>query len=324
MRNTVRSFIGIFLFLILSLIVTACQSDTDSRQNEHSQEISESSQTTAVPTQTVETDVVSPSPEPTPTLPPIQLNKPEPWPKPDRSAAKIYEANPKLTPVNYQSKALLPPSADRGQNYLNRITFICDSPTYWMWPYGLLNNGKDSKQIWTGPEGTMTLAYQGSYEIYDPFDRVERPIRDVVALHKPDILVIALGINGVSFMDEDYFTKEYTDLVTDIQSISPKTILLLQSIYPITHRYKHYGSITNAMITEANSWILRIAEQTGCHYLDTISVLLNEEGNAKDELMMKDGLHPNKEGLNIILDYIRHHGYRAKPSRQLRERFIFQ
>ncbi|HZK41948.1 MAG TPA: SGNH/GDSL hydrolase family protein, partial [Clostridia bacterium] len=223
----------------------------------------------------------------------------------------IYELNPKLTPVNYDSPALLPPSKDMGMAYIDRMTFICDSPTYWMWPLGLFSDGKDSRQIWTGPEGTMTLAYQSSYHILDPYDKKERPIREVVALHPPDILVIALGINGISFMDEAYFTEEYKDLVTDIQAISPDTIIIFQSIYPITQKYKYYGSITNAKISAGNSWIMALAEELGCSYLDTFSVLLNDEGMAKDELMLNDGLHPNRDGLILILDYIRTHAYRG-------------
>lgn len=257
----------------------------------------------SIVTRTTPTTVVTTTTLPT-TSPPV--------PQVDRSAAYIYEANPKLTAVNYDSPALLAPSKDMGMEYVDRITFIYDSPTYWMWPLELFSDGKDSKQIWTGPEGTMTLAYQGSYRILDPYDKVERPIRDVVALHPPDILIIALGINGISFMDEAYFSQEYRNLVTDIQEISPDTIIILQSIYPITRRYKHYGSITNAKITEGNSWIMAIAEEVGCPYLDTISVLLNDEGMAKDELMLKDGLHPNREGLTLILDYIRTHAYVEK------------
>ncbi len=244
----------------------------------------------------------------TTTTPPPTTTSPPP-PQADRSAAYIYELNPKLTPVNYDSPALLAPSEDRGQEYIDRITFICDSPTYWMWPLGLLSDGKNSRQIWTGPEGTMTLSYQSTYHILDPYDKKQRPIREVVALHPPDILIIALGINGIGFMDEDAFSREYKDLVTDIQEISPDTIIILQSIYPITTRYKNYGFITNAKITKGNSWIMAIAEELGCSYLDTISVLLNDEGKAKDKLMLNDGLHPNREGLTVILDYIRTHAY---------------
>jgi len=230
-------------------------------------------------------------------------------PLPDCEAEYIYQENPNLTPVNYNSEALLAPTDDYGQNYIEKIAFICDSPTYWMWPYGLLGGGRDTNQIWTGPGGTMTLAYQSTYNILDPYDNIERPIRDVVEIHKPEYIILAVGINGISFMDEEYFTAEYTSLIEDIQRVSPRTIIILQSIYPITRNYKYFGSITNVMITKANSWMLKIAEDTGNKYLDTISVLLNDEGNMKKELIQKDGLHPNKDGLKVIVKYIRTHTY---------------
>ena len=138
---------------------------------------------------------------------------------------------------------------------------------------------------------------------------MERTIPEAIALHKPEFVIIALGINGISFMDEDYFTQEYTNLIDEIQRNSPDTIIVLQSIYPITTAYRNWGSITNATITAGNSWILKIAEQYGLKYLDTFSALIGEDGCAKWELMMDDGLHPNRDGLQVILDYIRTHGY---------------
>lgn len=310
----IRLLVPIFLLgVILSVGCAPISQDetvteTNTNRLDDTSTLPPTTTSTTAPTTTTTVATTS-KPEETTTSTTVQTTSSPPAPEVDRSASYIYEANPELTPVNYDSPALLPPSEDMGMDYIDRITFICDSPTYWMWPHGLFSDGTDSKQIWTGPEGTMTLAYQGSYKILDPYDKVERPIRDVVALHPPDILIIALGINGVSFMNETYFTDEYVDLVTDIQEISPDTIIILQSIYPITHKYKHYGNITNPMITEANSWIMGIAEELGLPYLDTISVLLNDEGNAKDELLLADGLHPNRDGLILILDYIRTHAY---------------
>ena len=308
-KKVTSPFICLILLVVLSsiLLPVACSpASSEETAGKTSASLTDSDYTLATTRMTTVASTTTTTSLPTTTSPPP--------PQADRSAAYIYESNPKLTAVNYDSPALLVPSPDRGREYLDRITFICDSPTYWMWPLGLLSDGKDSKQIWTGPEGTMTLAYQSTYHILDPYDKTQRPIRDVVALHPPDILIIALGINGISFMDEAYFSEEYMDLVADIQEISPDTTIILQSIYPITHKYKHYGSITNAMITEGNSWIMAIAEEAGCSYLDTISVLLNDEGNAKDELMLNDGLHPNREGLTLILDYIRTHAYRGNES----------
>lgn len=235
-----------------------------------------------------------------------------PEPTPDMSASNIYEANPQLTPVDYSSKAILPPSEDMGQEYIDNMVFLCDSTLYGLKWYSLLKDGGDTRQIWTGDSGTLTLAYQSIVEIVYSEDGSMRTIREAVELKKPEFLIITLGINGISFMDEDYFIREYTNLVTDIQEISPDTNIILQSIFPISPSYVHWGKITNAMVTQANSWILRIAEETGCPYLDTISVLLDDSGNVKEEIISGDGLHFTTDGLNIILNYIRTHGYVPK------------
>lgn len=232
-----------------------------------------------------------------------------PEPEIDRTGEEIYKNHPELTPVNYESPALLPKSEDMGKEYTDKLTFICDSPTYWMWPWGLLGGGADTKNIWTGPEGTMTLAYQSTYCILDPYDNTEKPIRQVVEEHKPEYLIIAVGINGVSFMDEEEFKADYRDLVTDIKELSPDTKLMCQAIYPITPAYWGWGNITNESITRANSWILQVAEEENVRYLDVFSCLLAEDGNAIPELMGSDGLHPNKEGLEKVLEYIRTHAW---------------
>lgn len=289
-----KTFFPLFFSLLLVILLVACSADQSSSGSFSSVQPSASSSAGSGSASASQS---------------ASQAQPEPEPQVDRRAESVYLEHPELTPVDYDSPALLPISEDMGQAYLDNITFLCDSPTYWLWPFGMLKDGDASTQIWTGPEGTMTLAYQSDYEILDPYDGQLRPIREVVELHKPPFMIIALGINGISFMDEAYFVSEYTDLVTDIQAISPETILVLQSIYPITPAYRYWGSITNASITLGNSWILQIAEDTGCKYLDTFSVLVGEDGNARAELMMEDGLHPNREGLELVLEYIRTHGY---------------
>lgn len=227
----------------------------------------------------------------------------------DRTGEEIYQSHPELMPVDYASPALLPLTEDAGWEYLDNITFLCDSPTYWLKLYEMLSDGWSTTQVWTGPEGTMTLAYLRGFKILDPIDNVERTIPETVEKHKPPMIVIALGINGIAFMDQEYFIEEYSNLIEEIQAASPDTVILLQSIYPISPSFSGWGSITNAKITAANRWILRMAEKYGLHYLDTFSCLLGEDGNIIPELVMKDGLHPNKEGLTRVLEYIRTHAY---------------
>lgn len=230
-------------------------------------------------------------------------------PSADRSGEEVYKAHGELTPVDYDSPALLPRTEDAGQGYIDGMTFLCDSPFYWLKPFGLLSDGPDTTQVWTGPEGTMTLGYLYGFEILDPFDNTLRTIPDAVALHRPPMILITVGINGVALWDEAEFKGAYVDLINEIKAASPDTVILTQSILPIAPSYVHWGMITNATITAANSWILSVSEECGLHYLDTFSALVGKDGNIRPELVKDDGLHANEDGLKLALEYIRTHAY---------------
>ena len=259
--------------------------------------------TSALPAENVTEPVTEPTTSEPETAPPPEV---------DRRAEEIFKNHPELTPVDYDSPALLPISDDMGQAYIDNITFLCDSPMYWLKLYGLLKDGYNTTQVWTGPEGTMTLAYLRGFEILDPVDNVLRTIPEAVAAHKPPFILITVGINGVSFMDEAYFTREYKNLIDEIKQNSPDTVIVLQSICPISPAYRYWGDITNVTITAANSWILHIAEEYGLKYVDVFSLLVGEDGNIRPELVMKDGLHPNEEGLTLLLEYLRTHAFTAE------------
>ena len=227
----------------------------------------------------------------------------------DRTGEEIYQTNGELTPVNYSSPALLPLTADAGQGYIDKITFLCDSPFYALKVFEMLSGGYGTTQIWTGPEGTMTLGYLDGFEILDPFDDALRTIPDALALHKPPVMMITLGINGVALWDEAEFKDAYVRLINVIRAASPDTVILTQSILPISPEYANWGMFTNALITEANSWILEVSEQCGVHYLDTYSALVGDDGNIRPEYVQIDGLHIRPEGLEAALSYIRTHAY---------------
>jgi lysophospholipase L1-like esterase len=175
--------------------------------------------------------------------------------------------------------------------------------------YAVLKDGKETKQVWTPANGTFTLSYQGFINIVYPEDGSEIPIRDAVELAKPELMIITLGVNGVSFMDEEYFKSEYSDLVSDIMEISPETKVILQSIFPVASNYGKLEKINNEKIVKANSWVLEVAEETGAKYLDTISVLTDGDGYLISDYQNGDGMHLNAKGFNAVLDYIRTHGW---------------
>ncbi len=259
-----------------------------------------------------DTSVVTATAAPTETVAQTEPETAEPEttaPPADRTGEEIYLSHPELTPVDYDSPALLPRTEDAGQEYVDNITFLCDSPFTWLKLFGMLPGGVDTTQVWTGPEGTMTLGYLDGFEILDPIDGVLRTIPETVALHKPPMILITVGINGVALWGEEEFKGAYVRLIDEIKEASPDTVILVQSILPIAPSYVHWGMITNESITAANAWILEVAEQCGLHYLDTFSVLVGEDGNIRPELVQDDGLHANEDGLNLALEYIRTHAF---------------
>lgn len=198
---------------------------------------------------------------------------------------------------------------DMGDEYINRIVFLGDSTTYGLKKYGVLTDGTKTKQVWTPVSGTLTLSYATFSTILYPEDDSEIIITEAVRKRKPDILIITLGINGVSFMDETYFKSEYTKLILLIQEANPDTKIILQSIFPVAKSYVNKKSINNEKIAAANIWIAAIANETGVKYANTASALIGSDGYLPEEYQNGDGLHLNEISFAVELNYLRTHTY---------------
>ncbi len=219
-------------------------------------------------------------------------------PQPDAPAASDEPAG--------DAPTILAETEDMGQEYIDKIIFLGDSTTHGLAAYNVV----DPNHVWTPASGTLTLDHWSYTAIVYPDTGEEILIPAAVELKKPEYMVITLGINGVSFMDEDYFIETYTALVKAIQAASPDTKIILNSIYPIAASYANQGSINNQKIDTANTWVLRVAEDTGVRYLNSCVVLKGEDGFMPESYQNGDGLHPTGEAYGYVIDYIRTHGYK--------------
>ncbi len=207
------------------------------------------------------------------------------------------------------SSVLLAETEDAGQEYIDKLTFLGDSTTYGLKYYEVLSGGKNTTQVWTPASGTLTLFNYATATIVFPEDGQEISIVDAVTRKLPEYLVITLGVNGVSMMDEDWFKTDYTALVQSIQAASPDTKIICNSIYPVENDYEQIESINNTNIPQANEWIKAVAEATGCKYADSASVLKAEDGSLREDYGNGDGIHLNADGFNAVLNYLRTHAY---------------
>ena len=220
--------------------------------------------------------------------------------------------NTPQTTLDYLSlypDTVLAETADAGQAYIDKIVFLGDSTTYGLRAYKMLAGGKDTTQVWTPKIGTLTLSQASFATIVYPETDEELTIADAVAKKKPEYLVITLGVNGVAFMKEDYFKSEYKKIIDSVQTASPDTKIICQSIFPVAKTYARLDSINNDLIDAANKWICEIAAECGVKYLDTNSALRDADGWLPEDYHNGDGMHLQTNSFTSELNNIRTHAW---------------
>ena len=209
------------------------------------------------------------------------------------------------------TSALLGQTADMGQDYIDSMIFLGDSTTYHLINRAVLTDGKQTKQVWSGASGSLTLdSMIHKTTIVYPKTDTEMTVAEAVALEKPKYMVITLGVNGIAYANETQFKAYYGKLIDAIQDASPETKIILQSIFPVSEAYDQKGGkLCNANIDVANGWVMQLAAEQGCKYLDTATVLKNDKGTMIAAYDAGDGIHMTADGYKAILQYIRTHGY---------------
>ncbi|MBE6610971.1 MAG: hypothetical protein E7632_00645 [Ruminococcaceae bacterium] len=198
---------------------------------------------------------------------------------------------------------------DAGQAYIDKMVFLGDSTTYGLRAYSMLSGGKDTLQVWTPKSGTLTLSRVSFDTIVYPETGAEITIKDAVTAKQPEYLVITLGVNGVSFMGEEYFKSEYKKLLESVKEASPDTKIICQSMFPVARTYEYLGSIDNTKIAAANRWIVEVAAECGVKFIDTYSVLADAEGWLPEEYHNGDGMHLNADSFTLELNNLRTRAY---------------
>lgn len=215
---------------------------------------------------------------------------------------------------------ILSETPDMGQEYIDRLVFLGESTTYGLWRYGILSDGLSTTQVWTGAScsngkiscaGTLALSPSiASTKIYDPETGNAVTIAEAISAKNPEYLIITLGLNnGASYYSEDQFKQCYRILLNSVFEASSETVVILQSLFPVAEACK-ISVYTPERLSLCNSWICDLATEYGIKYLDTFSILSNEQGYLKPEYDNGgDGIHLNAEGLQAVVQYIRTHGY---------------
>ena len=313
MKRTIRAILA--ALLLCALLLTAC--GESAQKDVPTGDLPQDTQEPAGTAEVGDGQEVLPSPTPegeeTPSPPDGPVTETE-EPVAESEEPVVESEEPVVEPPPVR----LGETPDAGREYLDKLYFLGDSPIYWMGQFYLHNPGYAEylippSHIWTGPTGTMTLAYYTAIPVV--FETGEQmSLREAVERAKPEYLVITLGLNGISFMKEDYFVRIYTEIVEMVQEVSPETRLILSSIFPINttdYTYWKKAGVSNDKIRAANGWIEQIAADTGTRFINSYEAVVDEDGGLPLEFTLKDGagIHMNAEGLKKAMDYFRTHAY---------------
>ena len=208
--------------------------------------------------------------------------------------------NDKSVDVSIKNETILPLTDDAGQEYIDKIYFVGDSTTYHFFKCGI-----EKSHILVPQSYTLKLTSDINKILVGNNNlTIAQAIKDADC----EIVIITLGANGADNFTEAKYKTYYKKLIYDIKKESPKTKIIIQSVFPVTEEYsnQHQG-ITNEGIDRINEWAKELACEVEVKYLDTQSILKNENGAQIEAYSEQDGVHMNSKAYNAIIYYIRTH-----------------
>ena len=167
------------------------------------------------------------------------------------------------------------------------IVFVGDSlTTYVNWNELLENNGVKTR----GVPGDKTK---------DLLDNLSIILDD-----QPSKIFIMLGINDLSNgLDPSDTLENYEKIIKQIQTESPNTELVIQSVLPINTDILEQTETNNDTILEFNANLQKMTEDNGLKYIDLASHFMKD--GKLDSSLTVDGIHLNGQGYIVWKDIIK-------------------
>ena len=211
--------------------------------------------------------------------------------------------------INEASSALLPETADAGDDYQNSTLFIGDSNTVRLYANGLI-----SLQQFCAKEGIGTHAALTEGIVTFKKDNNAYTIAQAVAKMKPRRVVIMLGTND-NGMSVDEFISNYTALVQAIQESYPYTDIIVNTVPPVQANHSNYPNMDQTKIDDFNMALLSMCEQMNLKFLNTAEALKDANGYGNADYYQSGDIHLKTSGLKVLLNYLRTHAYETEDRR---------
>lgn len=143
-----------------------------------------------------------------------------------------------------------------------------------------------------------------------------RTIPEMLTLH-PDFgkVYISFGVNELGWDYTSVFSKAYELLIDEIRTINPAAEIYALNIFPVSDEISNQkGSYrTNENVARFNKVISDICRNKNICLLNVNEAFYDENGcNMVNNSISPDGIHLNKKGAEIVMNYLRTHVYQGE------------
>lgn len=200
-----------------------------------------------------------------------------------------------------ENQTLLEETNKADNNYFNDILFVGDSRTVGLVDMGFIDSSNVLAEIGLCHKDALDTSFEQDYNSYT--------IKEYLYDNSPRVIMIGFGINGISYMNQDDFMNDYSNLIDTIMEYSPNSKIVIESILPVGETMEYQDDrYNNETVKEYNQLLYDMCVQKNIYYMDLYNCLIDENtGYLNEEYDSGDGLHFNKYAYEQIIDYMLTH-----------------
>lgn len=128
-------------------------------------------------------------------------------------------------------------------------------------------------------------------------------------LPEAEKIYLLIGANVIPGYENDKSIYYYEDLVIKLKEKFPDKVIYACAITPITSQLstERAPDFTAAKIEDFNNRLFTLCQEQGIYFLETDENLKSSSGYLMPDYDAGDGMHLNKNGHTILLDYFKTH-----------------
>ncbi len=194
--------------------------------------------------------------------------------------------------INYGIVPLLKKVDD---SYFDDAVFVGDSLTLGLSYF----SGFNSEFLCVGGLSTKNLDTE-------PLENGKTVMDTIASKEKIGKVYIMLGTNESIYQKPDEFTARYSAFIDKVREYHPDAVVYIQSIMPVSKTFSDSHDLKNPLIVEHNKYLLQLAKDKQCYYVDVHNFFAGEDGYLPENAG-HDGVHLTPENYRVMANYLKEH-----------------